>query len=164
LHVSSILVAATNFLEVALVRLSPCLAALPATVVLLTGCGGDDHGTRVAYTVRAVDPAAISGEVAAVLRGRLAAAGVVGASVSAARDEIVISADGDDDRTRATIVAMTVPGRLRIYDWEANVLGPDGRPGRRGRIAGLRRADPAGSGPRGRTHQLGSAACCARRT
>jgi SecD/SecF fusion protein len=128
LHVSSILVAVTNFLEVALVRLSPCPAALLAAVVLLTGCGGDDPGTRVAYTVQAADPAAISGEVAAVLRGRLAAAGVDGASVSAAGDEVVISADGDDDRTRAAIVAMTVPGRLRFYDWEANVLGPGGRP------------------------------------
>jgi preprotein translocase subunit SecD len=110
------------------VRLSPCLAALLAVVVLLGGCGGENPGTRVAYTVQAADPAAISGEVAAVLRRRLAAAGVDGASVKVARDEIVISADGDDDRTRATIVALAAPGRLRLYDWEANVIGPDGRP------------------------------------
>jgi preprotein translocase subunit SecD len=118
----------SHFLEVALVRLSPVPAVLLAVVVLLSGCGGDAPGTRVAFTVQAADPAAISAEVAAVLRGRLAAARVGGASVSAADDEIVISADGDDDRTRATIVALAAPGRVRFYDWEANVVGPGGRP------------------------------------
>jgi hypothetical protein len=64
LHARAILVAVTNLLEVALVRLSPCPAALLAAVVLLSGCGGDDPRTRVAYTVQAADPDVTGGPAA----------------------------------------------------------------------------------------------------
>jgi SecD/SecF fusion protein len=60
-----------------------------------------------------------------VLRTRIAAAGIDGARVSVAGDRVGIDAAGADI---GTVAALAVPGKLGIYDWEASVLGPDGRP------------------------------------
>jgi SecD/SecF fusion protein len=62
---------------------------------------------------------------AAILRARIAAAGISGATVSVAGDRVGVDADS---KALADVGALAVPGRLAIYDWEASVLGPDGRP------------------------------------
>jgi hypothetical protein len=62
---------------------------------------------------------------AAVLRERLAAAGVKDATVAVSGDRLTVEVP---PTARATVSALAVPGRLGIYDWEAGVLGADGRP------------------------------------
>ena len=59
-----------------------------------------------------------------VLRARIAAMGI-GAVVSVSGDEVTVEASPPD---HAAIAALTAPGRFAVYDWEASVLGPDGRP------------------------------------
>jgi preprotein translocase subunit SecD len=72
-----------------------------------------------------VTPAAAAQESADVLRERVAAAGVRGATVTADGDRISIDPGG---AAAGAVAALTVPGELRIFDWEASVLGPGGRP------------------------------------
>jgi SecD/SecF fusion protein len=71
------------------------------------------------------DTAAAAQESAAILRARLAAAGVAGATVVVAGDRVSVEAP---PAAHETVAALAVPGELAIYDWEASVLGPDGRP------------------------------------
>jgi len=105
-------------------------AGLVAVLALVAaGCGGNEDDIPVTYRVVAPDNARVSPEVLGVLRGRLAAAGVEGAGVSATGNDVVVSAASGDPATRATIAALTVAGNVAIYDWEAHVVGPDGHPG-----------------------------------
>jgi preprotein translocase subunit SecD len=61
-----------------------------------------------------------------IMRERLATAGVRGGTVSTGPDgRLIVSAPPE---SRAEVDALTQPGRLAIYDWEASVLGPDGAP------------------------------------
>lgn len=62
---------------------------------------------------------------AEILRARIAAAGISGATVTVAGDRVGVDAD---TKALADVAALAVPGRLAIYDWEASVLGPDGQP------------------------------------
>jgi SecD/SecF fusion protein len=71
------------------------------------------------------DAAAAAQQSAGVLRTRLAAAGIGPATVSVSGDRITVDVPSAD---RAKAAALAVPGKLGIYDWEASVLGPDGRP------------------------------------
>ena len=73
-----------------------------------------------------VTPAAAAQESADVLRERFAAAGIGGAAVTADGDRIRVVAGS---ASPGEIAALAVPGRLKILDWEASVLGSDGRPG-----------------------------------
>ena len=72
-----------------------------------------------------VMPAAAAQESADVLRERFAAAGIRGATVTVDGDRIRVDAGG---AAPGAVAALTVPGELRIFDWEASVLGPSGRP------------------------------------
>jgi preprotein translocase subunit SecD len=109
--------------------LRPVVLLLAAALVL-GGCGsggGSDTaggGSRLSYRVLAGDPGA-GPQVAAILRARLRAAGIGGARVTATGGRVEISAAA---RHRAAIEALTVPGRLAIFDWEPRVLGPRGVP------------------------------------
>jgi len=71
-----------------------------------------------------VDPAD-SASAARVMRERLAALGVRGASVSASGAVLAITAP---DSARADVTALTRSGRFAVYDWERSVLGPRGTP------------------------------------
>jgi hypothetical protein len=98
-------------------------AAVAVAVVLAVHVPNDETTVAggAALTYRAVPPGA-AGDAAAVLRARIAAARIEGASVTVSGDSIGV--DGPVDQ----IAPLTVPGVLGIYDWEASVLGPDGRP------------------------------------
>ncbi len=72
-----------------------------------------------------VTPPAAAQASADILRERFAAAGIRGATVTVAGDRIRVDAGSV---APGEIAALTVPGKLGIYDWEASVLGPDGRP------------------------------------
>ena len=71
----------------------------------------------LAYRVTPADRAAAA---ASVLRARIAAAGIAGATVSVNGDRIGVDAAPAD---RARVAALSVPGALAIYDWETSVLG-----------------------------------------
>ena len=60
-----------------------------------------------------------------MLRERIAAAGIRDATVTVPETASASTPAG----ARAQIAAFAVPGELGIYDWEASVLGPDGKPG-----------------------------------
>ena len=84
--------------------------------------------TALTYRVKpavGTDAPAAARESAGVLRERFAAAGIDGATVTAEGDRIRVEAGG---AAPDEVAALTVPGRLGIYDWEASVLGPAGRP------------------------------------
>ncbi len=120
------------------VALVLAVAAVAATFVLAvsaievaddeTPAGTLPAGTALTY--RAVPPpgddaAAMAERAAEVLRARIAAAGIADARVHVAGTRVGVEADSAD---RAPIAALAAPGELGIYDWEASVLGPDGRP------------------------------------
>jgi SecD/SecF fusion protein len=85
-------------------------------------------GTSLAYRLTPApgrDAAADAERAAEVLRARLAASGLGGARVTVAGDRLGLDVD---KAAVKTVAALAVPGELGIYDWEASVLGPDGRP------------------------------------
>ena len=106
----------------------PTMLAVLAAALLAGGCGAQDtQDTLIYHPVPGVTPVQ-SAEIERVLIKRLTAAGVKRANVSAIGCDVVISfAGGDGAATRATVKALTAPGRVAIYDWEAGVVGPDGR-------------------------------------
>lgn len=61
-----------------------------------------------------------------ILRARLATA-VPHARVQTAGGRIVVQAPDASRATRAEILALTVPGRIAFYDWEADALLPSGK-------------------------------------
>ena len=67
-----------------------------------------------------VDPPHAAGAAAAVLRDRIAAAGISGADVAAAGDAITVRVGPAD---RARVAALAAPGRLAVYDWEGRLVG-----------------------------------------
>ena len=114
------------------------VAALAATFVLAVSAievANDERpvgtlppGTALSYRVAPApgdDAAAMAERAAEVLRARIAALGIADARVTVAGDRVGVDADSAD---RAPIAALAAPGVLGIYDWEASVLGPDGRP------------------------------------
>jgi SecD/SecF fusion protein len=121
--------------RVALVLAAAVVAAAVVLAVQAIQIVDDDRpvaslppGTALSYRVAPVpggDPATAAERSAEVLRERIAAAGVDGATVSVAGDRVGVDVDGSG---LGTVAALAVPGRLAIYDWETSVLGPDGRP------------------------------------
>jgi SecD/SecF fusion protein len=119
------------------VALVVAVAAVAATFVLAMGAieVADDEpvgtlpsGMALSYRVAPApggDGAALAERAAELLRARIAEAGIADAQVTAAGERIGVDADRAD---RAPIAALAAPGVLGIYDWEASVLGPDGRP------------------------------------
>jgi SecD/SecF fusion protein len=119
------------------VALAVAVAAVAATFVLAVSAievaddkpvGTLPSGTALAYRVAPApggDGAALAERAGEVLRTRVAEAGIADAQVTVSGDRIGVDADGAD---RASIAALAAPGVLGIYDWEASVLGPDGRP------------------------------------
>lgn len=74
-------------------------------------------------------PAAAGGTInrtVQILRARLAAA-VPGARVSSAGGRIVVRMPTASRSVRAEILALTAPGRLEFYDWEADAVTPSGK-------------------------------------
>ena len=87
---------------------------------------GADRGALAyrAVPVPGNDGAEAAERSAAVLRDRLAAAGIADAKVEVSGDRVTVDAP---PAARATVQALAVPGELGIYDWEVSVLGPEGR-------------------------------------
>ena len=115
--------------------LTPLLVAIGA--VALSACGHDARGARTSqpgdvrlvYRVIEPQPGDVD-HVAKLLQQRLTDAGVrasVTAAVAAGDDRIAIDAS-PDRRTRRALDALTAPGQVAIYDWEARVIGPRGAP------------------------------------
>ena len=104
------------------------VALVVVAVVLAFPRGAEQpNETTTANTIELsyrVDPAD-SASAARVMRERLAALGVRGASVSASGAVLAITAP---DSARADVTALTQSGRFAIYDWERSVLGPRGTP------------------------------------
>ena len=88
---------------------------------------GDDRAVPPTLTARLSEQVAPgAGELATkTLRERLATAGVSPAFVSHNGDRLQVAVP---PTARETATALMAPGRFAIYDWEAGVLGPDGRP------------------------------------
>jgi preprotein translocase subunit SecD len=109
----------------------PTMLAVLAAALLAGGCGTEDQAPSQRLTYHPVPGVTSlqSAEIERVLIKRLSAAGVEQANVSAIGCDVVISFAGDAAAaTRSTVKALTAPGRAAIYDWEDNVVGPDGRP------------------------------------
>jgi preprotein translocase subunit SecD len=105
-------------------------AALLVTALVFTVARpdrGDDRAVPPTATARLSEPVAPgAGELATkTMRERLAAAGISPAFVSSEGDRLEVAVPPD---ARAAATALMAPGRFAIYDWEAGVLGPDGRP------------------------------------
>lgn len=99
-----------------------------AVVLAMPGSRNDDKPVETAATARLtlrVAPA-FSDQSADIVRTRLAAAGISPAFVSASSGGSLMIAVTPADRAAAD--ALLAPGRFAMYDWEAGVLGPDGRP------------------------------------
>jgi preprotein translocase subunit SecD len=97
------------------------VALIVVAVVVAVDRGGSGSG-EFEYTVAA----GAAEQAAEVMRERLEAGGVRGATVSVGSDgRLAIDAPPE---ARAAVAALTRPGEFAIYDWEASVLGPDGKP------------------------------------
>ncbi len=85
------------------------------------------RGARVVFHATALSPGTPLGpaieRTIGILRLRLSSA-FPGAEVSRAGSSIVVR--GVPNRSRAAVIALAAPARLEFYDWEANVLLPDG--------------------------------------
>src|SRR5581483_4236343 len=80
------------------------------------------------FTVSNGAPPSVVARSADILRRRLQAAAIPGAQVSVADRAIVVTAANAPPGTRSRIVALSAPGALAVYDWEGQVLAPNGRP------------------------------------
>jgi SecD/SecF fusion protein len=120
-------------------RSRSALIATALAGLCIAGCGSDGHaahdarttvrqpgGTRLIFAAQPpVDAAALS-ETIAVMRARLRGLGVDGAAVTAAGGRIEVTIP-DSRNARAAQQQVGTPGRLALYDWETNVVGPDDR-------------------------------------
>jgi preprotein translocase subunit SecD len=98
------------------------LAAVVAGVIALGGPADDDEpattGATVAFRITGGDAAA----AAAVLQDRLDAVALAG-TVRAASGHVLVDLADDTPADRRTLDGLTRPGRLAMYDWEANLVG-----------------------------------------
>jgi SecD/SecF fusion protein len=83
-------------------------------------------GARVVFSVSGAAPTAVVERTAAILRQRLHAA-VPGAEVSVAGGKVVVTAADTPAGARSQILALAAPGVLAFYDWEGQVLAPNGK-------------------------------------
>jgi preprotein translocase subunit SecD len=100
------------------------VAALVAAVVLALPQRDTERTAEPNATVRLEYPLRDEAMVPA-LRERLAAAGVAPATVTASAGRLSVIVP---TRDRDLVPALLEKGELAVYDWEASVLGPDGRP------------------------------------
>jgi hypothetical protein len=82
--------------------------------------------STLAFTASPADPRAIDQSVK-ILRERLHAA-LPGARVAPMADGVTVTLSHAAPGARSRILALAAPGRLAFYDWEANVLAPNGKP------------------------------------
>jgi SecD/SecF fusion protein len=116
---------------------SVLVVVLVAAVILRTGgsgttAAGPTGGTQIVLNAQAtsrtpqVSAAAMSREIA-VIRRRLASLGRGYAVARSGARQIVVTLPGGHAAERDRIVRLiTQPAQLRVYDWEADVLTPDG--------------------------------------
>lgn len=106
----------------------PRILRLLVLAVALGACGGGDDGGNGDFRARF---AVVGGQVPTTLEAlrERARALEIDAEVRIDGKEIEIAVPGGDAAAaREEIAELTRPGRLGFYDWEANVLGPTGRP------------------------------------
>jgi SecD/SecF fusion protein len=88
------------------------------------------HGLSVSFTPQFLPEgsgaSATISRTIQILRHRLRDA-VPGAHVSWAGGHIVVRVSNPKHGARAQILALTAPGRLEFYDWEASVVTPNGK-------------------------------------
>jgi hypothetical protein len=118
--------------------LAVAAAALVVIVVagaflLARGSGGGGSsppesaaGAKVVFTLPRAASSAVVERSAAILRGRLHAA-VPGAQVSVANGAIVVTPPNGHPGVRNRILTLAAPGVLTFYDWEGEVLAPNGK-------------------------------------
>ena len=98
------------------------VAAVVAGVIALAVPANDDEpvgtGATVAFRITGGDAAA----AAAVLQDRLDAVALAG-TVRAASGHVLVDLADDTPADRRTLDGLTRPGRLAIYEWEANLVG-----------------------------------------
>jgi preprotein translocase subunit SecD len=106
------------------------VAAIVAALVIAVPLGNDERadtpangGVQIAYRV---DPPAAAERTAQVMEARLSEAGIddAHASVTSGGGLTIVAPAS----ARADVAALAQPGRVAFYDWEASVLGPDGKP------------------------------------
>jgi hypothetical protein len=83
-------------------------------------------GAAVVFSVSGAAPAAAVERSAVILRERLHAL-VPGAQVSVRNRRIVVTPPNDKAGVRSQILALAAPGVLAFYDWEGQVLAPNGK-------------------------------------
>lgn len=92
--------------------------------------GAASAGVKIVFTASALDPRAALGPASDhsidILRLRLESV-FHEVRVSRAGSKIVVVVPGAVGDSRARIVALAAPAHLALYDWETNVLLPDGR-------------------------------------
>ncbi|MBV9802887.1 MAG: hypothetical protein JO130_06840 [Solirubrobacterales bacterium] len=79
----------------------------------------------LSFTASPADPRAINQSVT-LLRERLHAV-LPGAQVAATGDGVTVTLSRATPGARSRILALSAPGRLAFYDWEASVITPDGK-------------------------------------
>ncbi|HTU86835.1 MAG TPA: hypothetical protein VMF57_14750 [Solirubrobacteraceae bacterium] len=83
------------------------------------------HGVSVWFATPGPVAAATKARTTQILRARLHQA-VPGAQVSWAGGRIDVRVTNPRRGARAEILALSAPGRLEFYDWEASVIAPNG--------------------------------------
>lgn len=146
--------------------LAACLLAAVVAVSLIAARGGSGGSTVLArFSVSSssgapASAAQLDGSLR-LLRNRLATVGGGDWTVAGSAQRLSISCSGCGQAATATAVAVTQPGQLRIYDWEANVLGPGCRPRPRSvAVTGGLAAGRAGAGSTSRYAAVMRASRC----
>jgi hypothetical protein len=84
------------------------------------------HSARtLVFTATPADPRAID-ETVKLLKERLRTV-VLGARVAATADGVTVTVPHATPGARNQILALAAPGRLAFYDWEVDVIAPDGK-------------------------------------
>lgn len=83
-------------------------------------------GARVVFSVSGSASPAVIARSAGILRERLHAA-IPGSQVSLVNGAIVVTPPNGNAGVRSRILALAAPGELAFYDWEGQVLAPNGK-------------------------------------
>jgi len=130
MHVPSRAMAAVGLAASALVVVVVVAVGLGVHGRSRTGSPVSGRGVRIVFRARTLDPGSPLGPAlersTAILRQRLRVF-FPGARVSQAGAGLVVLAPHATSADRPRIVALAVPARLELYDWEANALTSDGR-------------------------------------
>jgi preprotein translocase subunit SecD len=102
----------------------------PTTPTTPSAPAGGHTGTGVTFTAKTIDPHARLGPAldrsVTILRERLRS-DFPGIRVERIGNDVVVMPPTGGAATRARILALAAPGRLEMYDWEANVITPNGK-------------------------------------